>query len=279
MAEDHTTLPKSRAEAKAAGSPFYFTGKPCKHGHVAKRRTTGICIECEALNRTRWREANREKTNAYARAARAANPEAARERDRKYREANPEKMRECQRRYNESPEGRAKRKEYRRRPDQMEKARERAKRNYQKPGAKERQLAYNRSPKRKEYFKEYGRRPEVKKRRRQLATKPKRKAMKRTYMAKYMDDPEVRARYVAHNRGRRAKLAQQTPPWFESERAAIERLYIEAATLTEETGIPHHVDHIVPLNHPRVCGLHCRANLQVMSATRNLSKGNRFEVG
>ena len=43
---DTTNLPKTRAEAKAAGATHYFTGEPCKHGHIAPRKTKGACIEC-----------------------------------------------------------------------------------------------------------------------------------------------------------------------------------------------------------------------------------------
>ncbi len=43
---DTTNLPKTRAEAKAAGATHYFTGEPCKHGHVAPRKTKGACVEC-----------------------------------------------------------------------------------------------------------------------------------------------------------------------------------------------------------------------------------------
>jgi hypothetical protein len=36
-----------RAAAKSAGLARYFTGKPCKHGHVAQRQTTnGMCWLC-----------------------------------------------------------------------------------------------------------------------------------------------------------------------------------------------------------------------------------------
>lgn len=43
---DTSNLPTSRAEAKAQGAPYYFTGLPCKHGHVAPRKTKGACVEC-----------------------------------------------------------------------------------------------------------------------------------------------------------------------------------------------------------------------------------------
>ena len=52
---DISTLPKSRAEAKATGAKYYFTGEPCKHGHVAARKTKGSCIECLKIE---WEKAN-----------------------------------------------------------------------------------------------------------------------------------------------------------------------------------------------------------------------------
>lgn len=39
----------SRKQAKELGLKFYFTGKPCKHGHIAQRRTSnGFCLGCES---------------------------------------------------------------------------------------------------------------------------------------------------------------------------------------------------------------------------------------
>jgi 5-methylcytosine-specific restriction endonuclease McrA len=43
---DTTKLPKTRKEAQETGATHYFTGAPCKHGHVAPRKTKGACIEC-----------------------------------------------------------------------------------------------------------------------------------------------------------------------------------------------------------------------------------------
>lgn len=51
---DTTTLPKTRAEAKAQRAKYYFTGEPCKHGHIAPRKTKGACVECLKLE---WQQA------------------------------------------------------------------------------------------------------------------------------------------------------------------------------------------------------------------------------
>jgi 5-methylcytosine-specific restriction endonuclease McrA len=52
---DTTNLPKSRAEAKAVGATHYFTGEPCKNGHIAPRKTKGACVECL---REEWQKSN-----------------------------------------------------------------------------------------------------------------------------------------------------------------------------------------------------------------------------
>lgn len=39
----------TRPEAKAKGRLFYFTGKPCPHGHIALRYVSGyLCVKCHA---------------------------------------------------------------------------------------------------------------------------------------------------------------------------------------------------------------------------------------
>jgi hypothetical protein len=48
------------AEARLAGSPTYYSGQPCRHGHLAPRWTaTSICCTCmtihNRLNKGRYR--------------------------------------------------------------------------------------------------------------------------------------------------------------------------------------------------------------------------------
>lgn len=63
-------------------------------------------------------------------------------------------------------------------------------------------------------------------------------------------------------------------PW--SDFTEIRKVYAEADRLTEETGIKHHVDHEIPLTHPRVCGLHVHFNLRPIPAGPNMSKNNNW---
>jgi len=72
---------------------------------------------------------------------------------------------------------------------------------------------------------------------------------------------------------RRARKLRQTPSWADKE--AVEAVYLEAQLKSKETGIAHHVDHMVPLKGETVSGLHVQGNLQVLTYKENSSKGNR----
>ena len=54
-----------RAKAIANGEKTYFTGKPCKRGHVALRYSLrGRCVECERACSAAWKARNPEKSKA-----------------------------------------------------------------------------------------------------------------------------------------------------------------------------------------------------------------------
>ena len=57
-----TTLPTSAKIARRLGLKSFFTGKPCRNGHIGPRYTsTGVCCACNAKNTRVWRLANPEK--------------------------------------------------------------------------------------------------------------------------------------------------------------------------------------------------------------------------
>ena len=75
---------------------------------------------------------------------------------------------------------------------------------------------------------------------------------------------------------RRAAKRQRTPKWLTvQQNLEIESFYTEAKQLEIETGVKHHVDHIVPLIGEQVCGLHVPWNLRAITATDNLIKSNK----
>jgi len=108
---DPTNLPKTRAEAKATGAKYYFTGESCKYGHIAPRKTKGACVEClkvewEQGNTTRveyFRQYNKsnageeakqryyEKNRVYVIARAQARPAAEKQAYKsKYKQSNPD---------------------------------------------------------------------------------------------------------------------------------------------------------------------------------------------
>lgn len=65
-----------------------------------------------------------------------------------------------------------------------------------------------------------------------------------------------------------------TPPWVDMK--PIKKLYDEAAEMTQRMGVRYVVDHIIPLQHPRVCGLHVDWNMRVITYKENAAKSNHF---
>jgi 5-methylcytosine-specific restriction endonuclease McrA len=60
--ETKMEYPKTRAKAKAVGAKYYFTGEPCKHGHIALRKTKGVCVECLKVE---WKQAAEKRADYF----------------------------------------------------------------------------------------------------------------------------------------------------------------------------------------------------------------------
>lgn len=189
------TTAKSYTEAKESGALYYFTGRPCKRGHVDKRYApNGTCVSCMKEDYK-----SRSKTEEFKKGARIRNTRYV------------ERLRES------DPEG------YRNRVNQN--ARRYIQRN--------RELIRQRAK-----------------------------------------TPEARARDLAHvvKRQKRTKVA--TPVWADMEQ--IKRVYLMSALAGRVYGVPHHVDHIIPIAGANVCGLHVESNLRVVPYWENIEKGNKL---
>ena len=82
----------SRAEAKAAGLKRYFTGEPCKHGHVAERFVSNWdCAQCLHV-RIVTRRLDPAVSAADSKRHREKHPELVRARTIAYQKANPKKV-------------------------------------------------------------------------------------------------------------------------------------------------------------------------------------------
>lgn len=88
-----------------------------------------------------------------------------------------------------------------------------------------------------------------------------------------------KSRYTAWSKKYKLRKIQRTPKWLTHEDyLRIESLYELSQRLSIETGILHHVDHIIPLKGEFVSGLHTPENLQILPWIDNLQKSNKFKI-
>lgn len=79
-----------RKDARAIGRVRYFTGKPCKHGHIAERLIcNGRCLECGDIATSKWRDGNRDRVRAIKKQWGIDNPDLIK----KWRDKNRDKCR------------------------------------------------------------------------------------------------------------------------------------------------------------------------------------------
>ena len=88
-----------------------------------------------------------------------------------------------------------------------------------------------------------------------------------------------KAKKVARTATRRAAQIQRTPAWLtDIDHERIQNEYKLAALLSRIECIKWTVDHRIPLQGKMVSGLHVPSNLQVMKASENYAKRNKFEI-
>ena len=205
---------RTKAEAKRVGARHYFTGKPCKYGHIDNRFAGGICVSCSRESSKTWADAHREIKRAADRNYRALNPETLRQRDAAYYAANRERCNGSSREY------------WALNKDKLNQAaRKWSRENRDKANASQ---------------------------------------------ARYRKNNPHKINARAAERRRRHQMFGKI---FKQE---IYVVYEKAREISKCTGVPHHVDHIVPLNGQTVSGLHVPWNLQIIPAKVNQSKGARL---
>jgi len=251
----------TRQEAKEQGLPFYFTGKNCKHGHVASRRTsTGYCEECcdikyktnrqdkEYLRKEyergkRWKLENRDMINAKRRV-----------RDKEW--------------YVPPQLG----------PRQV--AKEAGDTVYftGKPCANG-HVDYRRVSCgscvvcKSEYHKTDERRAIGREKAREYRNKFPDAERAKAKRWRQKNKPSL----AAKTQRRRCAQINATPAWADHDKILTK--YCERDAMSRITGLKHDVDHRIPLQGKNVCGLHIAENLRVILTKDNQSKSNKWDCG
>jgi hypothetical protein len=102
----------------------------------------------------------------------------------------------------------------------------------------------------------------------QKTTAAKRKESGKAVAAAKKRRDKFPEKHRAYSNSRRRKLRTATPLW--ADKKAILTLYEQA----QRQGLT--VDHIIPINHPLVCGLHVPDNLGLLTLEENTRKQNMF---
>jgi 5-methylcytosine-specific restriction endonuclease McrA len=108
--------------------------------------------------------------------------------------------------------------------------------------------------------------------------KAKREANPQLHATRYRSwAKKNRPKLTAKQNERGRTVAMATPRWLSGIQKTLIREFFElAAARRMQTGKPHHVDHIVPIDGKTFSGLNVPWNLQILEAKKNVAKKNRI---
>lgn len=131
--------------------------------------------------------------------------------------------------------------------------------------------------KRNEYFKTYSKTDPFINAQQKYLGRPGVRGKKRDYAKTWREQNPDKNCHKTNTR-RAAKL-QRIPVWQTAlDGWPFEEIYELAALRSKVTGVPHEVDHIIPLQGKLVSGLHTPTNLQVITAKDNAKKGRKYLI-
>lgn len=269
----------SRDDAIKLGLKNYFTGKPCKHGHISERQVANhVCVTCrnkrqrerarlvrvwsvDGQRRKQARQAAMESgASTYFHGIPCKNGHVAPRQTSNgactectYQRNKTDKVKQYKKQHKKDNRDKYLQHQRRRRAENLEEMRE-YHRNYFQQN-KERLVAQSRKRHLERLKEEDEYRDKVK------AQRKKWRENNRAYMCQYSNM-------------RSKRVAQATPSWVNVESLLLK--YKERETMSRLTGVTHHVDHRVPIKGKNVCGLHVPWNLRVITAEHNLSKHNKW---
>lgn len=89
-----------RQQAVAVGDKYYFTGKPCPVGHIAKRKTSnGECADCARVRLKKWRDRHPEAVKKHNDTQHLLHAAELSTRSKRFCEQNKDKVKKWSKRY------------------------------------------------------------------------------------------------------------------------------------------------------------------------------------